>query len=196
MYNRLMIELPLDRGVNGGTYKLIGGKRCLDFVNTISWPGTVREHEWLHTTPNTRTWLASVGLPTAASASTDFDAIIELRATVTDVLRSLAHGHVLGTRPFAQFNEALRDAQAHRTIDRRTLQWTWPKPAATRDAFLPLVIDTAEYLVGDHSRLKYCAACDWLFDDQSRNGSRRWCDMADCGSRDKAKRYYHRSKGG
>jgi predicted RNA-binding Zn ribbon-like protein len=40
-------------------------------------------------------------------------------------------------------------------------------------------------------RLKQCPACDcrWLFLDTTRNGSRRWCDMATCGNRNKAMRF-------
>ncbi|MGH2393401.1 MAG: CGNR zinc finger domain-containing protein [Candidatus Limnocylindria bacterium] len=46
----------------------------------------------------------------------------------------------------------------------------------------------------DSKRLARCPSCDWLFHDTTRNRSRRWCDMADCWSRDKALRYDHRSK--
>ncbi len=37
------------------------------------------------------------------------------------------------------------------------------------------------------SRVKACRAtdCGWVFVDASRNGSRRWCDMATCGNRAK-----------
>jgi predicted RNA-binding Zn ribbon-like protein len=36
--------------------------------------------------------------------------------------------------------------------------------------------------------------CGWLFVDTSRNHSRRWCDMEDCGNRAKARRHYLRRK--
>ena len=36
--------------------------------------------------------------------------------------------------------------------------------------------------------------CGWLFLDQSRNGSRRWCRMADCGSTAKARRLTERRR--
>ncbi len=44
------------------------------------------------------------------------------------------------------------------------------------------------------SRVKVCPNCNWLFLDNSRNGSRVWCDMAVCGNRQKARRHYHRGK--
>lgn len=42
------------------------------------------------------------------------------------------------------------------------------------------------------ARLRICPNCSWLFLDRSRNSSRRWCDMAVCGNRQKASRHYRR----
>jgi predicted RNA-binding Zn ribbon-like protein len=41
-------------------------------------------------------------------------------------------------------------------------------------------------------RLKRCAGCPWLFLDQSKNGSRRWCSMEICGTSEKIRRYVSR----
>jgi predicted RNA-binding Zn ribbon-like protein len=45
---------------------------------------------------------------------------------------------------------------------------------------------------GDASRIGVCPdeeqGCGWLFYDQTRNRSRRWCSMADCGAEAKARR--------
>jgi len=48
----------------------------------------------------------------------------------------------------------------------------------------------------DWSRLKLCdsSTCRWAFFDQSRNHSSRWCKMASCGNRQKAKRFRERAK--
>jgi hypothetical protein len=45
-------------------------------------------------------------------------------------------------------------------------------------------------------RLKACAApdCRWLFVDASRNRSRRWCDMAECGNRAKSAAFRRRRR--
>ena len=42
---------------------------------------------------------------------------------------------------------------------------------------------------GPLDRLKACEDCPWLFLDTSRNHSRRWCSMEDCGTRVKMRRY-------
>jgi predicted RNA-binding Zn ribbon-like protein len=34
----------------------------------------------------------------------------------------------------------------------------------------------------------------WLFIDASKNATRRWCDMASCGNRAKARRHYLKLK--
>jgi predicted RNA-binding Zn ribbon-like protein len=55
------------------------------------------------------------------------------------------------------------------------------------------VLRTAEL-----ARLRRCppdaGGCGWVFLDQSRNGSRRWCRMADCGTTAKARRLTERRR--
>src|SRR5579859_1733579 len=45
-------------------------------------------------------------------------------------------------------------------------------------------------------RLKLCGdpTCRWAFYDLSRNHSSRWCDMASCGNRQKARRFRSRGR--
>ncbi|TMR19968.1 CGNR zinc finger domain-containing protein [Nonomuraea turkmeniaca] len=47
---------------------------------------------------------------------------------------------------------------------------------------------------GEWSRVKSCAApdCRWAYLDSSRNRSRRWCDMAECGNRAKNRAWRQR----
>jgi len=64
------------------------------------------------------------------------------------------------------------------------------------DLFLdPIIKSAADLLVSSELKgVKQCAddACGWLFMDKSRNNSRRWCSMKDCGNRAKAHRHYLR----
>ncbi|WP_407867028.1 CGNR zinc finger domain-containing protein [Phyllobacterium phragmitis] len=46
------------------------------------------------------------------------------------------------------------------------------------------------------SRVRVCPNCHWLYVDNSRNRSRRWCDMTVCGNRAKARRHYERKRTG
>ena len=49
---------------------------------------------------------------------------------------------------------------------------------------------------GRPERLRICdnETCRWLFYDDSPTGRRRWCDMATCGNRAKARRHRERQK--
>jgi predicted RNA-binding Zn ribbon-like protein len=71
------------------------------------------------------------------------------------------------------------------------------EPAASGvDAALGRVVAIAAAAMGDGtwSRLKACQAdrCGWAFYDHARNRSRRWCSMAVCGNRTKARSYRRR----
>jgi predicted RNA-binding Zn ribbon-like protein len=67
------------------------------------------------------------------------------------------------------------------------------------DAFAGLVIPVVEsaadaLILGELPRVRRCAdpRCQRVFYDNTKNGRRRWCDMATCGNRAKAAR--HREK--
>ena len=67
-----------------------------------------------------------------------------------------------------------------------------PEPA---DLLAPVLWSAADLLLrARHRRIRRCAnpECLWLFIDESRMGTRRWCDMASCGNRAKARRHYEK----
>ena len=71
------------------------------------------------------------------------------------------------------------------------------------DAFaglmIPVVESAADALVtGELVRVRRCAdvRCLHVFFDGTKNGRRRWCDMATCGNRAKAARHRRRVSGG
>jgi predicted RNA-binding Zn ribbon-like protein len=47
---------------------------------------------------------------------------------------------------------------------------------------------------GEFDRFKTCKACGWAFYDESKNASKKWCDMGACGTRSKMKAYRERKK--
>ncbi len=187
-----MEALPLQAGEYPGTYKLVGGRASLDFINTVSWPGSEREHDWLDSTENLQRWLRASSLPFTKGRSADLKAVAQLRSDLADVLRPLAHREKPARAAVEALNQRIEEASALRRIDPATLVWMWKAPEDAVQSLAPVVLDAADVIASDRERLRYCPSCDWLFEDQTRNGQRRWCDMADCGSRDKARRYYRR----
>lgn len=192
----VMEALQLLAGEYPGTYKLIGGRPSLDFINTVSWPGTEREHDWLDSAENLQRWLGALGLTAAKAKNPDLKAVAQLRSELAEVLRPLAHRQKPARAAIEALNQRIERASARRRLDPTTLGWVWKMPEDAVQSLAPVVLDAADLIASDHERLRYCPSCDWLFEDQTRNGQRRWCDMADCGSRDKARRYYRRVQKG
>ncbi len=77
-------------------------------------------------------------------------------------------------------------------------RWTWRTDPSSLDGFLADVVWSAtELLTGrELERLRLCDAddCGWLFIDVTKNRSRRWCDMSDCGNRSKVRRFRERRR--
>jgi predicted RNA-binding Zn ribbon-like protein len=78
-------------------------------------------------------------------------------------------------------------------------QWGWFHDEGTLDFMLwPILRSAGDLLTSKEiKKVSQCArreACDWLFLDTSKNGSRRWCSMSMCGNLEKAKKYYHRKR--
>jgi predicted RNA-binding Zn ribbon-like protein len=71
--------------------------------------------------------------------------------------------------------------------------WHWTSVTSELDRMLwPVARSAAELLAtGDLTRLHACGGedCGWLFEDSSRNRSRRWCTMQDCGNLAKVRRF-------
>lgn len=77
------------------------------------------------------------------------------------------------------------------------LRLIWKAKSASDEILLPLVESALELLCSERrAKVRLCdgADCGYLFLDLSKNHSRRWCDMADCGNRVKAQNFYQRSR--
>ena len=204
-----MEPLALDPAGFHGTYKLVGGQSSLDLVNTLAWPGTDREHDWLEPVSNVTAWAAELALidqetrqrleqdvgDAPVGSATALARVRQIRETLRSALAPLARSEALPTDAVEALNRVLGAVCSRRRIDPETGRWSWVTPRTLEEVMAPVIWNAAEVLTGtDPSRLGRCPSCDWLFHDTTRNRSRRWCDMADCGSRDKALRYYHRNK--
>jgi predicted RNA-binding Zn ribbon-like protein len=79
------------------------------------------------------------------------------------------------------------------------LDWSYAAgPDELEGVLGPVVSAAAGLLTSEQarSRVRSCGApdCPFLFYDASRNRSRRWCDMAQCGNRMKARRHHARRR--
>ena len=86
-------------------------------------------------------------------------------------------------------------SRQHLVAHRRSLGWTWRDPADRSRVRAAVALAAADLLGSPHlARVRQCDGdeCGWLFLDTSKSGRRRWCAMADCGTRDKVRRFRKR----
>jgi predicted RNA-binding Zn ribbon-like protein len=195
---------------------------CLDFGNTLAWRGSTPS-ESLHGLPDLVKWCASSGSVLAgaiadsgtngtngtwadrhpAEAAAIFRGAIALRETVYRIFHAVASGNTPADGDLSELNRALKETPARSALQRIGGAFGWRiegKPRATASALLaPVLWSAGDLLAGPQlTRVRECAnsKCLWLFLDESKNGTRRWCSMSACGNRAKAHRHYARLKGG
>ena len=106
----------------------------------------------------------------------------------------LAAGAVLDAR-WHDLRSYITDAMAHSelVLDDHKYQLHWPVIMRLDSMLWPVAVAAVELLTSPQlSRVKKCAGCPWVFLDQSKNLSRRWCVMQGCGTHEKMVRYVAR----
>ena len=180
---------------------IVGGHLALDFANTVDDPLGPRRYDHLAVYPELLTWSVRVeSIPPAAADALArtardrpraADAAVRRAAALRDALNA-TFGALADTADPGPAWPELRPfvTAAHRHAGLSpgpALSWRftdlesplWPVAAAAFDLLTS----------PDVARLKRCAGCPWLFLDRSKNASRRWCSMQDCGTHEKIQRY-------
>jgi len=198
--------------VGAGAFEWRGGHPTLDFTNTLSWGAGKPSEERLASYDALVDWVGLARLPLVpaelrriarrrpAEAARALVRTREMRSLFHRILQAIAWGHRPPRADLASFNRALRRAVLSLEVQPREFgvgcEFRWEGQELERPISI-LTWLTAELMRSDElRRLRACGnpLCGWLFLDRSRRGNRRWCDMQVCGSRDKARRYYFRSR--
>jgi predicted RNA-binding Zn ribbon-like protein len=204
--------IGLEPGDYLGTYAADAGHLALDFTNTLSNRLADHPHEWLDGPSNLVAWgeLTDIAaqemgetMRVEAEAKPDEAArsltrAIALRETIYRVFSAVASGQEPPPDDTGSLNAFLSAAMVHLRIvqEENGFGWAWDAEKGTLDRIIWPVIRAAAVLLTSESldRVGECQGdgCGWLFLDTSRNRSRRWCSMAECGNRAKARRHYAR----
>jgi predicted RNA-binding Zn ribbon-like protein len=191
--------------------RLVGGHLALDFANTVEGtPEGEMEREHLFGYEDLVFWGYRVGLLSEedserllrerqqrpAKADAIYAQALEFRGHLYVVFRAVAKGD----SPPAERVEALRwfecEALSHAKlvpIGDGGFKWEWAIGGELAGMLWPVAHSATELLTsGPLGRVKSCVGCNWLFVDQSRNKSRRWCTMEECGIHAKMRRYIAR----
>ena len=204
--------MPLDTSLHGErrAFAFVAERLWLDFVNTDTAP---RGGDALHDFERLVRWFEAAQLFDAERAATmrrraeqqptGALAVLADARRVRSVMRMLAergsHVHQVRHEALAEINRVLGRSAGTRRVELR-LDGSFARAfVPVGDAFagllIPVVESAADALILDElARVRRCAdpRCARVFQDETKNGRRRWCDMATCGNRAKAAR--HRMK--
>ena len=195
--------------------RLLGGRACLDFANTVEPRIGQRQRDFLLSYTDLVTWAEFAGMIARAEArrllaqcaqqpqqaAQAFRKAIKLRELIYRLFVAIATGEppkAADLRALQTIHiNALRHAELRPNRDGFTWQWSEDTDDLERIGWL-LAQSAIELLTSPQvGRVKMCASpdgCGWLFLDTSKNGSRRWCSMEVCGSRAKMRRLYARRR--
>ena len=190
----------------------LGNLPCLDLVNTEA----VSEGEpvdMLAGFADLLAWLQEAGVVTesAARAAQDrgkaetgavFREALALRSSLRRMVERLTEGKGPTDEQLEVINRVLAERPTHQKLVRKGKDYSLA-PVPERESAMQLLAPLAESAAwllaeGDLALLRRCEnpKCVLYFYDVTRNGRRRWCSMAACGSRAKAAAYYQRQRGG
>ncbi len=203
------------------TVKLVGGRLCLDFVNSVGGrrpalpskkggdeAGVVREDK-LNDYCDLLAWSQHTDLLTETEAQKllrasqrhqeeailVFARAMALREAIYRICRAVLNRTQPHQSDLEVLNQELTIAHSRVRLAAaaENFVWQWSNTRNALDRMLWQIADSAaEWLTtGDRTRLRECGGedCGWLFEDTSKNRSRQWCDMRDCGNLAKVRRF-------
>jgi predicted RNA-binding Zn ribbon-like protein len=193
-----------------GRMRIVGGHVALDYVNTRSGPPDgPPDDELLHSYPDLVAWAGRIGLVTEPEAarlrrqadtrSDDardlFQRALGVRDYLDELFRTAATGGQPSESELARLRDDTSEALGHARLvpEDGHYRWRWTDPRDLGRPLWPVIHAAAELLTaGPLDRIKTCAGCRFVFLDESKNRSRRWCSMEDCGTAAKIRRYVAR----
>lgn len=186
----------------------------LQFANTVHWHASDHPMETIQSYSDLLAWVRNQHALTEEEArSLDRAAerdqkhaadvwrrALAVREAIYRVFVARIEGEIPEADDLACLNGELSSALAHAQIGVAGdgFVWQWQPDESALDRVLWPILRSAADLLTDHallSRVGQCAddrGCGWLFLDTSKNRSRRWCDINDCGNRAKQRRHYQR----
>jgi len=200
----------MQSAVTGRALPILGGALCVDFVNTVDPRFGPNQEEFLPDFRALVEWSRYVGITTAkeadgylATASSGAAAEIHqrghaLREALFDLFRPHREDRDLRPSLVVLSNEfqlaanelelgwAPEELQLIPTADDQPANLLWAITRSALDLFASPNLRLVRECEG--------ADCGWLFLDTSKAHRRRWCSMAICGNRAKARRHRERAR--
>lgn len=178
----------------------VGGNVALDFINTDLFSRADRSTDVLRSVEEFLAWSEHAGVASASSVPAEWSRTqeqaflgeaVDVRAAIRMVVEAIAEQRDVDPVALTTLRSAYAGAvnRAVPTLDGGGLSWTWEStsPRGALSVLVGAAVDLLRHAGVD--RLKACPSCGFVFLDTTRNGSRRWCSMEDCGTQVKMRRY-------
>ena len=195
-------------------FEFVGGSVALDFANTLGGMHTAPTHEHLIEYTDLVAFGRSAGTISPSQGRRLIDEAERQPARAAALLRRATLLREAIWRVFDVFAKSGRaDAADLATIQEEELAalkrarfaqsgsdvaYQWSEELSLDRPLWDIAHAAGELLRSkvDLARVRECgsATCEWLFIDKSRNHTRRWCDMNDCGNVAKVRRYRARQR--
>jgi predicted RNA-binding Zn ribbon-like protein len=197
-------------------WRLVGARPCLDFVNTVGGrddDGGIRRDDipdydsllrWSAFAsvlePSEVERLRERGRRSAPAARRVLSRAVRLREALYRIGKALVDGRAPLEAELLVLDRELREARKQQRLVARGpgLATEWIRDPKRLDRVLwPIALSAAGVYQSDEvGRLKQCggASGGWQFLDTTRNHSRQWCRMADCGNVAKVRRFRKRER--
>ncbi len=195
-------------------FEFVGGSIALDFTNTVGGTHTSPTHEHLVEYADlvefgrrTGTLSASQGRRLlddgsrqSAQAAAVLRRAVALREAIWRVFDAIAKNARADPSDLATIHGEALSALGHAHFQQSELgvEYGWSSELPLDRPLWAIARSAADLLTSqeDRARIRECGSetCQWLFIDKSRNHSRRWCDMNDCGNRAKVRRFRARHR--
>ncbi len=193
-------------------FHFVGGALPLDFCNTVGGKRGAETREHLCSPVDYVAWSHQAGLLGRAQAEQCLrraehrpaEAVAalrratELREALFRIFAAASEGRTAALADLDRLNSELAYSLGRLRLRQvsggRRFDWEWAAEPGTLDHPLGPVARAAADLLADPHQLRQVGVCHgdncgWLFLDSSKNHSRRWCDMRDCGNRAKIRRH-------
>lgn len=187
------------------------GELCLDYANTQNWHASDHPEEHLKSFDALVAWgeearliskeaairLRQEALDQPEKATDSYDHALRMREAIYTIFSRRYAGRPIPAGDLGMLNSVLRQSMPHLQLvpDENKMKWDWLPGTSGIDLILGSVARSAAELLTSNraDRVRECEddrGCGYLFIDQSKNHSRRWCSMDSCGNRAKARRHY------
>ena len=194
-------------------FQFVGGALCLDFCNSVGGKRGIRPKEYLNSYADFLSWsqqanlvapveaqqLLRKGSREPAAMSSALKRAIRLREAIYRIFLSRIDKKNPLESDISQLNAELGRSLNRLQVssEKKGFGWKWNRAHMLLDFPLgPIARSAADLLTSSEENIRQCHGenCGWLFVDSSKNHSRCWCDMRDCGNRAKVRRHRLRKR--